>query len=521
MKKMDAIEITVFKNIFQSICDEMGKILQYSAFSPNIKERKDFSCALFTAGAESFAFGTHIPVHLGAMPLSVKTTLAEIDFEKGDMVLLNDPFRGGTHLPDLTLVAPVFQDNKIVFFVANRAHHSDVGGMFAGSMPLSTEIFQEGIIIPPVKILKKDTLDREILQMILANVRTPEEREGDLLAQVAANKRGIRRIGENIEKYGFDTIDNYAKYLIDYTERLFKSLIAEIPDGEYRFTDFLDDDGFSEKDIPIKVCVKIRKDKIVIDFTGSHPQVKGGINTNDAVTYSAALYVLTTLLDENVPINSGIMRAVELALPPDSIVNASKPRGLAGGNVETSQRIVDVLLGAFAAALPEKIPAASQGTMNNITFGGTGFSYYETLGGGSGAGPSFDGESAVHTNMTNSLNTPVEALEIDFPVEMEHYCLRKGSGGRGNFNGGEGLCRSYKFLQDAHLSILSERRTNRPYGLSGGEPGKAGENSLLRRAGGTGKKRKITLGSKVNFEIEAGDVLTIKTPGGGGYGKKK
>jgi len=388
-------------------------------------------------------------------------------------------------------------------------------------MPLSAEIFQEGLIIPPVKILKRDTLDREILHMILANVRTPVEREGDLLAQVAANKRGIRRIEENIEKYGFSRINNYTNYLIDYTEKLFRSLIADIPDGEYAFTDFLDDDGFSEKNIDIKVRVKVKNDKVIIDFTGSHPQVKGGINTNNAVTYSAVLYVLTTLLDENVPINSGIMRAVELELPPDSIVNASKPRGLAGGNVETSQRIVDVLLGAFAAALPGKIPAASQGTMNNITFGGTGFAYYETIGGGAGAGPSFDGESAVHTNMTNSLNTPVEALEIDFPVEMEQYCLRKGSGGRGKIRGGEGLCRSYKFLQEAHLSILSERRINRPYGLSGGGTGKTGENILFRDRDGAGKKQKIVLGSKANVEIKAGDVLTVKTPGGGGYGKKE
>jgi N-methylhydantoinase B/oxoprolinase/acetone carboxylase alpha subunit len=521
MKKIDAIEITVFKNIFQSISDEMGKILQYSAFSPNIKERKDFSCALFTAAGESFAFGTHIPVHLGAMPLSVKAALLEVEFEKGDMVILNDPYRGGTHLPDITLIAPVFRNEKIVFFVANRAHHSDVGGMHAGSMPLSSEIFQEGLIIPPLKILKKDRMDREILQMILANVRTPEEREGDLLAQVAANKRGLRRIEENIEKYGFETIDKYTKYLIDYTETLFRSLLTEIPKGEYTFCDFLDDDGFAEKDIAIKVRVKVKKDKIIIDFSGSSPQVKGGINTNDAVTYSAVLYVLTTLLAEDIPINSGIMRPVELVLPPDSIVNASKPRGLAGGNVETSQRIVDVLFGAFAAALPEKIPAASQGTMNNITFGGAGFAYYETLGGGAGAGISFKGESGVHTNMTNSLNTPIEALEIDFPVEMVNYCLRKGSGGKGKFNGGEGLCRSYKFLQDAHVSILSERRRSRPYGLAGGGPGKTGENILLKSIDNTGKRRKIRLGSKLNIEIKAGDVLSIKTPGGGGYGKKE
>lgn len=520
MPQLDAIEITVFKNIFQSICDEMGKILQYSAFSPNIKERKDFSCALFTAAGESFAFGTHIPVHLGAMPLSVQAALAEMTFEPGDMAILNDPYRGGTHLPDITLIAPVFHDNEIAFFVANRAHHSDVGGMHAGSMPLSAEIFQEGIIIPPMKLFKRDKLDQEILQFILANVRTPVERQGDLMAQAAANKRGIRRIEENIARYGFATIADYAKFLIDYSETLFKSFIGEIPRGEYTFTDYLDDDGFSTNDIAIKVCVKTGKDKITIDFSGSSPQVKGGINTNNAVTYSAVLYVLTTLLAENIPINSGIMRPVELVLPANSIVNAAKPGGLAGGNVETSQRIVDVLLGALAQALPQKIPAASQGTMNNISFGGAGFAYYETLGGGSGAGFSYKGESGVHTHMTNSLNTPVEALEIDFPVEITAYCLRRGSGGRGRFAGGEGLRRSYRFLQDAHVSILSERRRNRPYGLAGGEPARGGENILSRSTGSGGKKQKIKLGSKVNTAVRAGDVLTIKTPGGGGYGRK-
>jgi N-methylhydantoinase B/oxoprolinase/acetone carboxylase alpha subunit len=528
---MDVIEITIFKNIFQSISDEMGKILQYSSFSPNIKERKDFSCALFNAAGESFAFGTHIPVHLGAMPLSVQAALAEVTFEEGDMVILNDPYRGGTHLPDITLIAPVFQKGKIAFFTANRAHHSDVGGMQAGSMPLSSEIFQEGIIIPPVKLLKRNQPNEEVFNLILANVRTPVERKGDLMAQIAANKRGAQRLEENIEKYGFQNIENYSKYLIDYTERLFKSLIAEIPDGDYHFEDLLDDDGFETKDILIKVCIKIKGDRLIIDFTGSSPQVRGGINTNEAVTYSSVLYVLTTLLDEEIPINSGIMRPVQLVLPPDSIVNASKPCGLAGGNVETSQRIVDVLLGALSQALPQRIPAASQGTMNNITFGGPGFAYYETIGGGAGAGPSFNGESGVHTNMTNSLNTPVEALEIDFPVEIGNYSLRKNSGGKGEFNGGDGLIRTYKFSKNAHVSILSERRRIQPYGLQGGEPGKPGENILIKKTSQDSenqdaavikkKRRRVRLGSKVNVEINAGDCLIIRTPGGGGYGEKE
>jgi len=515
---MDAIEITIFKNIFQSISDEMGKILQYSAFSPNIKERKDFSCALFTAQGESFSFGTHIPVHLGAMPLSVKAALAEIRFEKGDMVIVNDPYKGGTHLPDITLIAPVFRNEKIIYFVANRAHHSDVGGMRAGSMPLSSEIFQEGLIIPPLKLLKRDKEKEDVLAMILANVRTPEERKGDLMAQIAANKRGIQRIEENIIKYGFETIDYYSKSLIDYTEKVFRSLIKEIPDGKYYYEDYMDDDGFETEHIKICVSIEIIDDQITIDFAGSSPQVKGGINTNDAVTYSAVLYVLTTLLHEDVPINSGIMRPVRLLLPPKSIVNASKPCGLAGGNVETSQRITDVLMGAFAQAIPNKIPAASQGTMNNITFGGNGFAYYETIGGGAGAGPSFHGESAVHTHMTNSLNTPIEALEINFPIRIQNYSIRKNSGGKGIFKGGDGIIRSYKFLENANVSILSDRRKTLPNGLHGGEPGKPGENILIKSPNTPNGQREIHLGSKVNIDVNAGDTLIISTPGGGGYG---
>lgn len=516
---MDAIEITIFKNIFQSISDEMGNILQYSAFSPNIKERKDFSCALFTPRGESFAFGTHIPVHLGAMPLSVQAALAETQFQPGDMVILNDPYRGGTHLPDITLIAPVFHHNRPVFFVANRAHHSDVGGMRAGSMPLSSEIFQEGLIIPPVKLLKHNKADHEILNMIISNVRTPEERKGDLLAQIAANKRGIHRLEECIHKYGFSLLERNANFLINYTESLFRHLIKQIPKGTYNFYDFLDDDGFGNENIRINVTIQVSNDKLLIDFTGSAPQVKGGINTNKAVTYSAVLYTLTTLIDESIPVNSGIMRPVELLLPPDSVVNASKPCGLAAGNVETSQRIVDVMLGALAKALPHKIPAASQGTMNNISFGGHGFAYYETLGGGAGAGPGFNGESAIHSHMTNSLNTPIEALEIAFPIEIEEYSLRLNSGGHGAFKGGDGLIRAYKFLENAFVSILSDRRRTRPYGLDNGEPGLPGENILIRCGGEYGEPQEIPLESKTNTDIQAGDILIIKTPGGGGFGQ--
>lgn len=514
----DPIEIEIFRNIYQSICDEMGSVLKRSAFSPNIKERQDYSCALFTPEGESFAFGSHIPVHLGAMPLSVKEALKEITLEEGDMVLLNDPYKGGTHLPDLTLIAPFYFDNRLIFIVANRAHHSDVGGMKPGSMPLASEIYQEGLIIPPVKIVRRGEICEDLMKLILSNVRTPEEREGDIVAQIASNIRGIERLREVVEKYGIEKSLENAKGLMDYTERLMRSFLKKIPPGEYTFEDFMDDDGFETKKIPIRVKIEVKRGSISIDFSGSSPQVKGGINANFAITYSAVLYVMKCIIGEDIPVNSGIMRPITLILPEKSIVNAEKPYAVAGGNVETSQRIVDVLLGAFSKALPHIIPSASQGTMNNISFGGKdfkgeNFAYYETIGGGTGAGNGWDGISGVHSHMTNSLNTPIEALEHYLPIRINKYLLRKDSGGKGKYKGGDGIIREYKFFVDTEISILSERRRISPYGLKGGSPGKAGRNYLIK-----GKKR-ILLPSKVNLKAEAGDILRIETPGGGGFGK--
>ncbi len=516
----DPIEIEIFRNIFQSICDEMGSVLKRSSFSPNIKERQDYSCALFTSDGESFAFGSHIPVHLGAMPLSVKEALKEVSLEEGDMVILNDPYKGGTHLPDLTLISPFYFEKKLLFIVANRAHHSDVGGIKPGSMPLANEIYQEGLIIPPVKIVRKGAICKDVLKIILSNVRTPEEREGDIVAQIASNKRGIERLREVVEKYGVEKCLMNAKNIMDYTEKLFRAFIGQIPSGTYTFEDFMDDDGFGCEKIPIRVEIKVEKGNIKIDFSGSSPQVRGGINANFAVTYSAVLYVMKSIIGEDIPVNSGIMRPIKLILPEKSIINADKPYAVAGGNVETSQRIVDVLLGAFSKALPEKIPSASQGTMNNISFGGVdlkgeNFAYYETIGGGTGAGPGWDGISGVHSHMTNSLNTPIEALENYLPIRINKYLLRKGSGGKGKFRGGDGIIREYKFLVETEVSILSERRRIPPYGIKGGRHGKAGKNYLIK-----GRKR-ILLPSKVNFVASAGDILRIETPGGGGFGIKK
>lgn len=519
MKKFDPIELELFKNLFTSITEEMAAVLQRTALSPNIKERRDFSCALFTRLGETFAQGSHIPVHLGAMPLSVQAALQAVEFEPGDVVILNDPYKGGTHLPDITCIQPYFVGENLCFLIANRAHHSDVGGITPGSMPLATEIFQEGVIIPPLKLYRRGRLNEEVLSLFLANVRTPEERRGDILAQVAANSRGARRLAEMLARYGLEKLTLYADQIQNYTEKILRATIESIPDGLYEFEDFLDDDGVSRQPVKIRVALTIRGDEAWVDFSGSSDQVAGSINANFAVTYSAVLYVFRSLVEEDIPFNTGLMKPIKIIAPEGSVVKATFPSALAGGNVETSQRIVDVLLGALARALPGKIPAASQGTMNNLAFGGfnprtrTNFAYYETIGGGLGASASLPGLSGVHCHMTNSLNTPIEALENYLPLKIRKYALRKNSGGAGRQPGGDGLIREYQFLVPVNLTIISDRRKFRPYGLEGGQPGRAGANLLIRKG-----KKKI-LGSKVNLKLEAGDILRLETPGGGGYGR--
>jgi N-methylhydantoinase B/oxoprolinase/acetone carboxylase alpha subunit len=521
MIQFDAIELELFKNIFISISEEMGAVLERTSLSPNIKERKDFSCALFNKSGETFAQGSHIPVHLGAMPLSVQASLDYVDYEEGDMIILNDPYKGGTHLPDVTCISPVFTDNTLSFFVANRAHHSDIGGMSPGSMPLASEIFQEGLIIPPVKLVKKGELDEDLFNFILANVRTPEERKGDITAQIAANNKGRARLEETIKKYGLETITKYTSLIQDYTEKILRETIKTISDGKYEFSDYMDDDGISNEPVKIAVKITIKRDRAVIDFSSSSKQVAGGINANSAVTYSAVLYVFRSLIEEDIPFNTGLLRPLTIIAPRGTVLNAKFPAATAGGNVETSQRIVDVLLGSLYQAVPKLIPAASSGTMNNVTFGGfnperkSRFAYYETIGGGMGGGFNYDGLSGVHTHMTNSLNTPLEAMEKYLPLYIQKYSLRPHSGGLGKSRGGDGIIREYKFLVPTQISIISERRRFSPYGLEGGGKGKKGVNRLIRSNG-----QKIKLGSKVNFIADTGDVLHIETPGGGGYGRK-
>jgi N-methylhydantoinase B len=538
--RFDPIELEVFKHLFHAIAEEMGAALRRTAFSPNIKERRDYSCAVFDAAGNAMAMGDHMPVHLGSMPMSVRAAITELTLAPGDVAMLNDPFRGGTHLPDITVVAPVFVGRRAGtraehhlapdFFVAARAHHADIGGAFAGSMGPCREIYQEGFRIPPVKIVRGGAVDRDVMELLLNNVRTPEEREGDLRAQLAACHTGTARLHELCDRYGRERVQRAGLALLRYSEQMMRAFLSTVPPGSYAAEDFLDDDGVSH-DQPVRIAVRISFPRklsssrpVIVDFNGSSPQVQGSINAVEAITYSACFYVLRCLLQDEVPATSGLMRPIQLIAPAGTIVNARPPAAVAGGNVETSQRIVDVLLRALAQALPDRIPAASSGTMNNLTIGGMDersesaapFAYYETIAGGSGAGAQHDGVSGVHTHMTNSLNTPAEALEYSYPFRVTKYALRTGSGGEGLHRGGDGIVREIEMLTDATVTLLSDRRKTRPYGLAGGGDGAAGRTEILRADGSV-----ETMASKASTQARRRDRIRIETPGGGGWGSAR
>ncbi len=517
---VNAVDLEIFRNLFVSIADEMGVVLRKTAFSANIKERRDYSCAVYGRAGETIAMGDHMPVHLGAMPLSVEHALKAFRLRPGDVVILNDPFRGGTHLPDITAVSGVFLGKSATpeFYVANRAHHADVGGMSPGSMPLAREIYQEGLRIPPVLLMESGNVRRDVMQIILANVRTPEEREGDLLAQVMANRRGEERLREIVTRYGRARVRRSAADLLDYSERLTRAMLREIPDGDYHFEDFLDDDGITDDPVRIAVTLHIRGDHVDVDFTGSAAQVAGSVNANYAIAVSAAMYCFRCLIRSEAPYNAGLLRPIRVIAPERSVVNAGPPAAMAAGNVETSQRITDVILGALAQAVPDRIPAACSGTMNNLSFGGwdtlrnRAFAYYETIAGGMGASSRGPGRSATHTHMTNSWNTPIEAFEHEYPVRVRAYAIREGSGGAGKHAGGEGIIRELEFLEDADVTILSDRRKRGPYGLQGGAAGAPGRNEILTN----GELKELP--SKTRTTVRAGQRLRIETPGGGGFG---
>jgi len=520
----DPVTLEVFRNLFYSAAEEMGVTLCRTSFSPNIKERRDYSCAVFDGDGHMVAQGEHMPVHLGSMPLSVEAAIAHVPMEPGDVVIVNDPFCGGTHLPDITLVQPVYMegDDAPTFYVANRAHHSDVGGITPGSMPLSNSIYQEGIRIPPLRLVRNGEVVKDILDLILANVRTPVEREGDLTAQIASNRTGERRLVAIAGKYGIDTVKSYMSHLQDYAERMIREAIKRIPDGAYKFEDCMDDDGQGNGPLPIVVAITIDGDNARIDFSGTCEQVPGSVNAIYAITLSAVMYCFRVIVPFSIPSNYGTIRPLDVIAPEGSLVNARIPAAVAGGNVETSQRIVDVVLGALSQAMPGKIPAASYGTMSNLTLGGTDpgtgrdFAYYETIAGGMGARPGANGLDATHCHMTNSLNTPIEAFEHTYPFRVRRYAVRRGSGGMGRFRGGDGIVRELEALCPAEVTILSDRRSHAPYGLEGGEPGKVGRNVLLMPDG-----TERELGGKASVWVEAGTVVRVETPGGGGYGSPR
>ena len=510
-RKLDPVTLSVLASALSGIAEEMGAVLIRGAYSSNIKERRDCSTALFDARGRMVAQAEHIPVHLGAMPEAVAAVMEKIP-EPGDVFALNDPYSGGTHLPDLTLVSPLEDEGEIIGYAVTRAHHSDVGGMSPGSMPSSSrEIYQEGIIIPPVRLVRGGEYVEEVLALILANVRTPALRRGDLRAQIAANNLAQTRLSDLIERRSKQTVLTAFEEVLSYTERLTRERIKALPDGEHEAEDVLEGDGTTGEDIVIKSTVTISGDSMTVNFTGTSEAVAGNVNCPLPVTRSACYFALRVLLPEDIPANAGTYAPLEILAPEGSLVNAESPSAVVAGNVETSNRIADVVLAALAGFAPEEIPAQGQGTMNNLIIGGRrggGWTYYETIGGGQGASSKGPGPSGVHVGMSNTLNTPVEAFELEYPMRVEHYELLYGSGGAGEHRGGDGLVRSVKVLEPATLSLLADRRRHPPRGARGGEPGDTGKNLL------NGEE----LPPKTSRELEEGDVVTIHTPGGGGYG---
>jgi N-methylhydantoinase B len=523
MTELDPVTREVLRNALVEVAEEMNANLIRSGYSPNIKERRDCSSALFDPQGRMVAQAESIPVHLGAMPFSVKAALEHFhgDLEPGDTIVLNDPFSGGVHLPDITFVTPIFHRGELVAFAANRAHHADVGGKSPGSVAGdATEIYQEGLRIPPIKLWRGGELDEDLLELILANVRTPEERRGDLRAQKAANETGRRRFLELIERYGLKLLASAIEEILDYSERRMRAELAALPEGTYEYEDYLDDDGVRAGRIKLRVTVRVRKDELEVDFTGSSPQVEGPVNAVYAVTASAVYYTVRALTDPDIPPNEGCYRPIRIIAPEGTVVNARPPAAVVGGNLETSQRIVDLLIGALAQAAPEKAIGACQGTMNNLTLGGIDprsgkpYTLYETIGGGFGARPTKDGLDGVHSHMTNTLNTPVEALEIAYPLRVERYELRPDSCGAGRWRGGLGIRRDIRVLgHRARVSLLGERRITRPYGVLGGEPGGNGADFIID---GDGKERPVK--GKGSVVLEPGWIISVRTPGGGGYG---
>jgi len=516
------VRLEVFHHLFAATAEEMGATLMRSAFSANVKERRDFSCALFDAAGRVISQAAHIPIHLGSVPLCVAAAMESVGegWEAGDAVVLNDPYRGGTHLPDVTLVSPVFLGGRRpAFFVANRAHHADIGGAHPGSMAAAEDVHAEGLRIPPVKLVRAGRVDRELMDLLLANMRVPREREGDLLAQWSANRVGERRLGELAREHDPGELARRGAELMDWTERLLAAALRRLPDREVTFEDHLELPGPGSPRAAIRVRLRARAGRATVDLRETADQVAAGLNTPRAVALSAVFYCLRLLLPPGTPTNDGLLRRVRVLTRPGSLVDARYPAPVAAGNVETSQRLVDVLLGALGRLHPEDFPAASAGTMSNLTFGGSyagrEFTYYETIAGGAGASARGPGAHAVQTHMTNTRNTPIEAFEHDFPVRVMECSVRRGSGGGGRHPGGDGVRKRLRFLAPARVAWIADRQRTGPWGVGRGGAGAAGGARLLPGDASGGAERRLD--GKTALCVEAGDELLLETPGGGGY----
>lgn len=515
---MNAIELSVFASRMAAICDEMGAVLKHSAFSPNIKDRLDFSCALFDRDGGLLAQAAHIPVHLGSMAYAMADIVGGRDWRDGDMVVVNDPYLGGTHLPDVTVIAPVFAAGRLCGFAANRAHHANIGAASPGSMPISRRLEEEGIVIPPTLLVEAGQPVAAVMDRLVgedASSRAGIQARGDFAAQIGASHLGAGRLQALVTAMGGANFRHACEALNHYACELATHALSEIPDGDYAFSDVMDDDGLGHTDLAITVTLRARRGQIHVDFTGTAAQVAGNINCPLSVTAASVFYVLRCLMPAQTPACAGSFRPLSLTAPAGCLVNARRPAAVAAGNVETSMRMVDALLGALAQALPDRIPAASCGSMNNVAMGAPAaagrdrWDYYETNGGGMGAGPRGPGLSGVQTHMTNTLNTPIESLEKHYPLRITRYALRRGSGGAGRHRGGEGLIREYEFLAPAQVTLLTERRRSAPWGLAGGAAGAPGENRL----------NGAPLPAKVALSVESGDRLILLTAGGGGWGE--
>lgn len=508
---MSPIELAILISRVESICNEMGVVLRQAAFSPNIKDRLDLSCALFDARGALYAQAAHIPVHLGSMAYAMADIVDGVDWQEGDVLAVNDPYLGGTHLPDVTLVSPFFFDGELISFVANRAHHANIGADSPGSMPISTTLEEEGLIIPPTLIVKAGEVVHEEMER-LSGIEGADV-AGDFAAQMSANRVGVERLQHLLDKVGKANFLRGIEEINDYGERLARNTLKEIPAGTYEFTDLMDDDGCGNEDIRIHVSVDVSAERIQVDFTGTADEVRGNINCPLSVAAAAVFYGFRCLLPDHTPACAGTFQFVQLSAPEGCLVNARRPAAVVAGNVETSMRIVDTVLGALAKAVPERIPAASQGTMNNIAMGdhesNRPWDYYETVAGGTGAHGDGDGVSALQSHMTNTLNTPIESLEMHYPLRIRRYEIRRGSGGSGRHTGGNGLVREFEFLEPARITLLTERRRHAPWGLEDGEPGEPGVNLL------DGKE----VPGKCELSVKPGQVLRVETPGGGGFGR--